>query len=240
MGMHSDEGRKRIADAAKAMWADPERKARLLASRAAAEDRRRENLSTAGKAAWKDPETRQRMLETRKPAKRAGTDAAKKTADAMRRQWADPVVKATRSAAIKAGWSKVVRKPKKKRRAPTAIQRARANERQRKRATTEPAKAYAKAYYKANKERIFRNVKKSGAKRRAKLASVEYEVFTFEEIAERDKWRCYLCGKRVARKDASLDHVIPIVKGGGHTRTNVKLAHLRCNKRKHASIVTLF
>ncbi|WP_158070491.1 HNH endonuclease [Streptomyces luteocolor] len=31
----------------------------------------------------------------------------------------------------------------------------------------------------------------------------------------------------------SLDHVIPLSRGGSHRRDNVQLAHLRCNLRKN-------
>lgn len=59
------------------------------------------------------------------------------------------------------------------------------------------------------------------------------------DIAERDGWKCGLCGKRV-RKDLmhphpmskSLDHVIPLSRGGGHVPENCQLAHLRCNVSK--------
>lgn len=59
-------------------------------------------------------------------------------------------------------------------------------------------------------------------------------------IAERDGWRCHLCGKRVGKelswphpRSASLDHVVPLSKGGAHDPVNVRLAHLLCNTRKN-------
>jgi hypothetical protein len=65
------------------------------------------------------------------------------------------------------------------------------------------------------------------------------ESFTDLEIYERDGWRCGLCGATVDRTivypnpmSASLDHRMPIARGGGHTRDNVQLAHLGCNSRK--------
>lgn len=58
-------------------------------------------------------------------------------------------------------------------------------------------------------------------------------------IFDRDGWVCQLCGEPVYDKfswpdplSASLDHIIPISKGGEHTRSNVQLAHLGCNSRK--------
>jgi hypothetical protein len=60
------------------------------------------------------------------------------------------------------------------------------------------------------------------------------------EIRERDKNRCHLCRARVSAKpyphplSASLDHVIPLSRGGIHDPDNVRLAHLRCNVEKGA------
>lgn len=59
------------------------------------------------------------------------------------------------------------------------------------------------------------------------------------EIYERDRWICKLCGKKV-NKDlpssdpmgATLDHIIPLSKGGLHIRENVQLAHRTCNSLK--------
>lgn len=60
------------------------------------------------------------------------------------------------------------------------------------------------------------------------------------KIAERDGWRCHLCGERVGKtlawphpRSASLDHVVPLSKGGAHDPVNVRLAHLACNTAKN-------
>jgi 5-methylcytosine-specific restriction endonuclease McrA len=60
------------------------------------------------------------------------------------------------------------------------------------------------------------------------------------EIAERDGWRCSLCKKAVNPavkwpdpKSPSLDHVVPLSKGGAHDPSNVALAHLGCNTAKN-------
>lgn len=70
------------------------------------------------------------------------------------------------------------------------------------------------------------------ARAHLRRAKGDGDRFTVEEIAERDGWRCHICGKNVTRKTWSLDHLIPIVAGGPHTRTNVSLAHKRCNSRR--------
>lgn len=58
-------------------------------------------------------------------------------------------------------------------------------------------------------------------------------------IAERDGWRCGICGGRVSmtRKHpdplcASIDHIVPVAAGGNNDLANLQLAHLRCNLAK--------
>lgn len=58
-------------------------------------------------------------------------------------------------------------------------------------------------------------------------------------VFERDRWVCGICGDDVNRMLAwpdpmspSLDHIVPLARGGAHTLENVQLAHLRCNISK--------
>jgi 5-methylcytosine-specific restriction endonuclease McrA len=74
------------------------------------------------------------------------------------------------------------------------------------------------------------------ARRRAWKRGALVERFTPAEIFERDRWRCGICHKAVRRNvaypdpfSASLDHIVPLSKGGAHSRVNVRLAHLNCN-----------
>lgn len=69
--------------------------------------------------------------------------------------------------------------------------------------------------------------------RRARIANAP-EIRTVKrlEIAERDGWKCHICGKRVTKKNWSLDHLVPLSKGGSHTPENVALAHRICNSRR--------
>lgn len=75
-------------------------------------------------------------------------------------------------------------------------------------------------------------------RRRARIADRPHEEFAFEDIFDRDGWVCGLCDMPVNPAVASLDHIIPISKGGSHTRDNVQLAHLDCNKAKGDRLIT--
>jgi 5-methylcytosine-specific restriction endonuclease McrA len=76
-------------------------------------------------------------------------------------------------------------------------------------------------------------------KRRALIRNNPAETIDPRRVYDRDAWRCGLCrlviDDRLKFPDpmcATLDHVVPIARGGGHTYGNVQAAHLRCNNRK--------
>lgn len=78
--------------------------------------------------------------------------------------------------------------------------------------------------------------RRNARKRKAYVADVNRQA-----IYERDGWRCHLCGKKVKRHAAAphplaptLDHVIPLARGGTHEPANVATAHFLCNSRKGA------
>lgn len=73
---------------------------------------------------------------------------------------------------------------------------------------------------------------------RAKAKGVHVQPVNRLLVYKRDKYTCYLCGCKVVRsKDyrpdqATLDHVIPLDKGGPHTYDNVKTCCHKCNSEK--------
>ena len=44
--------------------------------------------------------------------------------------------------------------------------------------------------------------------------------------------RCYYCAKKVAYKDFSMDHLVPLGRGGRSTKNNLVPACKDCNNRK--------
>jgi len=76
-------------------------------------------------------------------------------------------------------------------------------------------------------------------KRRAVVKGASTTPVSRAEIFKRDGWVCGLCGYPVDKnlcyphpQSKSLDHIIPLSKGGDHGVHNVQLAHLVCNLRK--------
>ena len=77
------------------------------------------------------------------------------------------------------------------------------------------------------------------ARRRIRLAQATVEVFDPAEVFARDGWVCQLCNEPVDKnlefpdpRSKSLDHIVPVSKGGEHSRKNTQLAHFGCNSRK--------
>lgn len=101
-----------------------------------------------------------------------------------------------------------------------------------KQAHPEQAKATVTRWHKAHPDTRRSQGRVDAALRRARLRGLPTEKIDVEDIATRDGWRCHICGKRVARVNMSLDHLIPVSKGGPHLKVNVALAHLLCNKRR--------
>jgi len=86
-------------------------------------------------------------------------------------------------------------------------------------------------------------MRRKNHRRRITLAEAASEPYTLREIAERDEFCCQLCRLPVDmgltwpdRWSATIDHRVPLVRGGDDTRANVQLAHFVCNSRKGAAL----
>lgn len=51
-------------------------------------------------------------------------------------------------------------------------------------------------------------------------------------LYERDGYTCYKCGKLLTRWDATLDHILPVSRGGKNTKDNLITCCLLCNSRR--------
>ena len=96
---------------------------------------------------------------------------------------------------------------------------------------------YISEYYKLNPEK--RKVKQ----RRYKASKREnnHEPYQNNYIFERDNWICGICGRKINKRlkypnplCASIDHIVPLSKGGDDRPVNVQASHLRCNLGKNA------
>ena len=74
-------------------------------------------------------------------------------------------------------------------------------------------------------------------KQKLKLLGTVKEGINREKVFRRDNWTCYICKRKVRDlhnhpRMGTLDHVIPISKGGSHTYSNIKTCCAECNVRK--------
>lgn len=70
--------------------------------------------------------------------------------------------------------------------------------------------------------------------------------YTLRQVVEESSGSCHLCGEPVDltkeypdRMSPSIDHIVPIVKGGVDSIDNVALAHLECNSRRGAADIAV-
>lgn len=84
------------------------------------------------------------------------------------------------------------------------------------------------------------NAIRARARHKRRTLEADGEVIDLYQLAERDEWQCKLCSMPVDQNNKhsrgnlhlmgpSLDHIIPVSKGGSHTWNNVQLAHFMCN-----------
>jgi 5-methylcytosine-specific restriction endonuclease McrA len=95
--------------------------------------------------------------------------------------------------------------------------------------------AYWQEWQKANPE-VVRDI---ANRRRAKKVDGEFEKIDRDLVFERDGYECKLCNLplKMAAKfphplSPTLDHIIPLNKGGHHLYVNLQAAHFRCNTAK--------
>lgn len=55
-------------------------------------------------------------------------------------------------------------------------------------------------------------------------------------VLELDDGVCGICGLDVDPFNYSIDHIVPLARGGLHTLENLQVAHPRCNNRKHLEV----
>ena len=124
-------------------------------------------------------------------------------------------------------------------------------ERQRREANPDTFRERDRAWRVANADKVNENSTRYRARRRGS-SDVESGV-SWRTVAARDGMACTYCGIICDEQDGhhilardganrwvcgptypTIDHVVPVSKGGAHTMANVVLACLTCNKRKGA------
>jgi hypothetical protein len=70
-----------------------------------------------------------------------------------------------------------------------------------------------------------------------------YEPIVRRTVFDRDKWKCQHCKCRCVHhsrergnNQATIDHIMPLARGGTHTYANAQLLCRRCNEKKQATL----
>jgi 5-methylcytosine-specific restriction protein A len=59
-------------------------------------------------------------------------------------------------------------------------------------------------------------------------------------VFQRDKYQCQSCGKTSGEAQLSVDHIIPLARGGTNDISNLQTLCLTCNQRKTDKIDNRF
>ena len=119
--------------------------------------------------------------------------------------------------------------------------------RKRELAKTEPYKQkkreHYKKYYKANKERINKlarlrynrernHLKVSKRWARTKSSNGSFSLEEWNEIKRLQEYLCLVCKRKEPEIKLTIDHILPISKGGKHIKENIQGLCLSCNSSK--------
>ena len=76
-------------------------------------------------------------------------------------------------------------------------------------------------------------------RRRAVVFGHTADLISRDRVGDRDGWVCGICRRDVDislpwpdPKSPSLDHIVPLARGGRHTYSNVRISHLTCNVKR--------
>lgn len=106
------------------------------------------------------------------------------------------------------------------------------------------SKERAKALKKTNEAKAAKKMLGLGLRQRARRKGCYVDTVRPNTVFERDKWRCVGCGNKVVRSrywqpnQATVDHRIPLSRGGSHTYENCQTMCMTCNSKKEASMPT--
>lgn len=50
-----------------------------------------------------------------------------------------------------------------------------------------------------------------------------------DHLKQHSRWICGLCGLKIKKNDLTVDHIVPLSRGGSHDLENLRLVHAKCN-----------
>jgi 5-methylcytosine-specific restriction endonuclease McrA len=112
-------------------------------------------------------------------------------------------------------------------------------------ANAEKIRKKVRQWQEANPDKTRVGKLKAARARRARKFDAFVEHVDPQVVFGRDGWTCHICGELIDPElkfpdplSASLDHIIPLAKGGEHSYANCATSHLGCNMRKSARLTS--
>lgn len=84
----------------------------------------------------------------------------------------------------------------------------------------------------ARKRRCDRRLETEGRRARLMGAEGSFSEVEWSGLKRQYRFRCAYCGKK---KKLTMDHVVPLIRGGRHDKTNIVPACVNCNAQKHTA-----
>jgi len=67
---------------------------------------------------------------------------------------------------------------------------------------------------------------------RARRLGIPYDLIDLRTVYSKHGGLCGICGEPVSLETFTIDHIVPVSRGGPHTLENMQPAHRACNSRK--------
>ncbi len=108
------------------------------------------------------------------------------------------------------------------------------NLQRRTRRQTEPdvLRSLDRARYKRDREKRIHASRIQRAKRTGSACWLS--LLDWKRLLREHQFRCFYCGEKLTRKTRSIDHRIPLKRGGTNDKENLVPSCRRCNSRKHS------
>jgi len=112
-----------------------------------------------------------------------------------------------------------------------------------KRNNAEKAREYCRIWKKRNKKRVLElaEMRRTSGKvrvdtqncRARKIGKIgRINISLWERLSEKYNGKCPICKKHIGRELLTIDHIIPISRGGQNTEDNIQLLCRSCNTKK--------
>jgi len=69
---------------------------------------------------------------------------------------------------------------------------------------------------------------------RANRYGVRWDLVDFNFVHLIYDGKCGICGLSVSKEEMTIDHIVPLSRGGPHVLSNLQPAHSSCNTKKGA------